>query len=79
VFPAWQNTWELGWVMVSVAVFSLVATGFVVRFLAGTKGLSVEQAAGVFEEQAGAGRALGWHSAARPGTQERWNSPTSRR
>ena len=56
-FPAWQNAWGLAWVMVSFAVLSVVAIGFVYKFLPETKGLSVEQAVGVFEEQAEASRA----------------------
>jgi len=34
-----------------------VAIGFVFKFLPETKGLSVEQVVGVFEEQAGASKA----------------------
>jgi SP family arabinose:H+ symporter-like MFS transporter len=52
VFPSWQSGWGLAWVMVSFAVLSVVAIGFVFRFLPETKGLSVEQAVEVFEEQA---------------------------
>ena len=51
-FPAWQNAWGLAAVMVSFAVLSVVAIGFVFRFLPETRGLSVEQAVEVFEEQA---------------------------
>ena len=57
VFPAWQNAWGLGWVMVSFAVLSVVAIGFVYKFLPETKGLSVEQAVHVFEQQAEASKA----------------------
>jgi sugar porter (SP) family MFS transporter len=56
VFPAWQNAWGLGWVMVSFAVLSVVAIGFVFKFLPETKGLSVEQAVHVFEQQAEASK-----------------------
>ena len=52
VFPAWHNAIGLGWVMVSFAVIAVVAIGFVARWLPETKGLSVEQAVGVFERQA---------------------------
>jgi Sugar (and other) transporter. len=41
-FPAWQNAWGLAWVMVSFAVLSVVAIGFVFKFLPETKGRSVE-------------------------------------
>jgi MFS transporter, SP family, arabinose:H+ symporter len=52
VFPSWQSGWGLAWVMVSFAVLSVVAIGFVFKFLPETKGLSVEQAVHVFEKQA---------------------------
>src|SRR5258708_24888947 len=38
VFPAWQNAWGLAWVMVSFAVLSVVAIGFVFKFLPETNG-----------------------------------------
>jgi MFS transporter, SP family, arabinose:H+ symporter len=57
VFPAWQNAWGLALVMVSFAVLSVVAIGFVFKFLPETKGLSVEQAVQVFEKQAEASKA----------------------
>ncbi len=56
-FPAWQNAWGLAWVMVSFAVLSLVAIGFVFRFVPETKGHSVEEVVQIFEEQAEAGKA----------------------
>jgi SP family arabinose:H+ symporter-like MFS transporter len=56
-FPAWQNSWGLAWVMVSFAVLSVVAIGFVFKFLPETKGRSVEHVVQIFEEQAGAGKA----------------------
>ncbi|MGE5287454.1 MAG: sugar porter family MFS transporter [Micromonosporaceae bacterium] len=56
-FPAWQNSWGLAWVMVSFAVLSLVAIGFVVKFLPETKGRSVEQVVQVFENQAQSSKA----------------------
>jgi MFS transporter, SP family, arabinose:H+ symporter len=59
VFPAWQKAWGLGWVMVSFAVLSVLAIGFVARFLPETKGLSVEEAVQVFERQAGAAQPAG--------------------
>jgi sugar porter (SP) family MFS transporter len=57
VFPAWQSAWGLAWVMVSFAVLSVVAIGFVYKFLPETKGLSVEQAVHVFEKHAEASKA----------------------
>ena len=57
VFPAWQNAWGLGWVMVSFAVLSVVAIGFVSKFLPETKGRSVEQVVQIFEKQAEASKA----------------------
>jgi len=56
VFPAWQNAWGLGWVMVSFAVLSVVAIGFVYKFLPETKGRSVEQVVQIFEKQAEASK-----------------------
>jgi MFS transporter, SP family, arabinose:H+ symporter len=52
VFPAWHNAIGLGWVMVCFAVIAVLAIGFVYRWLPETKGLSVEQAVAVFEQQA---------------------------
>ena len=57
VFPAWHNAIGLGWVMVCFAVISVLAIGFISRWLPETKGLSVEEAVSVFEEQAGAKQA----------------------
>ncbi|MFY9890038.1 MAG: sugar porter family MFS transporter [Streptosporangiaceae bacterium] len=51
-FPAWHESIGLGWVMVCFALLCIVAIGFVYRFLPETKGLSVEQAVHVFEEEA---------------------------
>jgi membrane protein implicated in regulation of membrane protease activity len=56
-FPAWQNAWGLGLVMVSFAVLSVVAIGFVYKFLPETKGRSVEQVVQVFEREAEASKA----------------------
>jgi sugar porter (SP) family MFS transporter len=52
VFPAWQNAWGLALVMVSFAVLSVVAIGFVFKFLPETKGRSVEQVVQIFEREA---------------------------
>ncbi len=59
VFPAWHNAIGLGWVMVCFAVISVLAIGFISRWLPETKGLSVEEAVSVFEQQAGAKQAAG--------------------
>jgi MFS transporter, SP family, arabinose:H+ symporter len=56
-FPAWQNAWGLAWVMVSFAVLSVVAIGFVFKFLPETKGHSVEEVVQIFEKQAEASKA----------------------
>ena len=56
-FPAWQNAWGLAGVMVSFAVLSVVAIGFVFKFLPETKGRSVEEVVQIFEKQAEAGKA----------------------
>ena len=55
-FPAWQNAWGLAAVMVSFAVLSVVAIGFVFKFLPETKGRSVEEVVQFFEQQAGASK-----------------------
>jgi sugar porter (SP) family MFS transporter len=54
-FPAWHESIGLGWVMVSFAVLCVVAIGFVYRFLPETKGLSVEETVGLFEQEARTG------------------------
>ena len=54
-FPAWHNSIGLGGVMVCFAVLCVVAIGFVYKFLPETKGLSVEQAVGVYEREAEGG------------------------
>jgi MFS transporter, SP family, arabinose:H+ symporter len=56
-FPAWQNAWGLAWVMVSFAVLSIVAIGFVYKFVPETKGHSVEEVVQIFEQQAEASKA----------------------
>jgi hypothetical protein len=55
-FPAWHNSIGLGGVMVCFAVLCVVAIGFVYKFLPETKGLSVEQAVGVYEKEAEGGK-----------------------
>ena len=59
VFPAWHNAIGLGWVMVCFAVIAVVAIGFVARWLPETKGLSVEEAVGVYQRQAEGSHARG--------------------
>jgi MFS transporter, SP family, arabinose:H+ symporter len=56
-FPAWQSAWGLALVMVSFAVLSVVAIGFVFKFLPETKGHSVEEVVQIFEKEAEAGKA----------------------
>jgi MFS family permease len=56
-FPSWQNAWGLGWVMVSFAVLSLIAIGFVFKFVPETKGHSVEEVVQIFEREAEASKA----------------------
>ena len=51
-FPAWQSSWGLALVMVSFAVLSVVAIGFVFKFLPETKGHSVEEVVQIFEKEA---------------------------
>jgi sugar porter (SP) family MFS transporter len=54
-FPALQSAIGLPWVMVLLAALSVVAFGFVHRFLPETKSLSVEEVVAVFEDQAAGG------------------------
>jgi sugar porter (SP) family MFS transporter len=67
-FPVWRTSIGLGWVMVCFAALCVVAIGFVYKFLPETKGLSVEQAVGVYEREAEGGR-LGRLSGTPPSTQ----------
>jgi MFS transporter, SP family, arabinose:H+ symporter len=55
-FPVWHTTIGLQWVMVSFAFLCIVAIVFVYKFLPETKGLSVEQAVKVYDEEAKGGR-----------------------
>jgi sugar porter (SP) family MFS transporter len=67
-FPAWHRAIGLGWVLVCFAALSLLAIGFVFRYLPETKGLSVEQITEVFEQQAaGPAASPGAHRAAPAG------------
>jgi MFS family permease len=58
-FPVWHNAIGLAGVMVCFAFLCVVAIGFVYRFLPETKGLSVEQAVQVFEQEAAGGARAG--------------------
>jgi MFS family permease len=58
-FPVWHNAIGLAGVMVCFAFLCVVAIGFVYRFLPETKGLSVEQAVQVFEQEAAGGERAG--------------------
>ena len=51
-FPAMQHAIGLPWVMVILSGLSLLAIGFIAKFLPETKGLSVEEVVQVFEKQA---------------------------
>jgi hypothetical protein len=51
-FPAMQHAIGLPWVMVVLSALSLLAIGFISKFLPETKGLSVEEVVKVFEKQA---------------------------
>lgn len=52
VFPTWQSGIGLGWIMVCFAAISVLAIGFIYRFLPETKNRSVEEITQLFEEQA---------------------------
>jgi len=52
VFPTWQSSIGLGWIMLCFAGISLIAIGFVYRFLPETKNRSVEEITTLFERQA---------------------------
>jgi sugar porter (SP) family MFS transporter len=51
-FPAMQSAFGLPWVMVLLALLSLIAIAFIRRFLPETKVLSVEEVVAVFDRQA---------------------------
>src|SRR5258705_9831989 len=52
VFPTWESAVGLGWIMLSFAGISLIAIGFIYRFLPETKKRSVEEITALFERQA---------------------------
>ena len=47
-----QHAIGLPWVMVVLSMLSLLAIGFITKFLPETKGLSVEEVVAVFEDEA---------------------------
>ena len=51
-FPTLNTAWGLAWVMVLFAALSILAAGFVARFLPETKNLALEEVTAVFERQA---------------------------
>jgi MFS family permease len=59
VFPTWQSGIGLGWIMVCFAAISVLAIGFVYRFLPETKNRSVEEITELFEQQAAGDRRAG--------------------
>jgi MFS family permease len=63
VFPVWNSSIGLDWVLVCFAALCLMAIVFVYRFLPETKGLSVEEVVQTFEREAESARSR----KARPG------------
>lgn len=51
-FPTLNAHFGLAWVMILFAVLSILAMGFIARFLPETKGLALEDVNAVFERQA---------------------------
>jgi hypothetical protein len=51
-FPTLNSAIGLAWVMVLFAALSLLAIGFIARFLPETKGLPLEEVTALFEKQA---------------------------
>ncbi len=51
-FPTLNDQFGLAWVMILFAVLSVMAMGFVYRFLPETKGLALEDVTAVFDKQA---------------------------
>ena len=52
VFPTWQSSIGLGWIMLCFAAITLIAIAFIYRFLPETKNRSVEGITALFERQA---------------------------
>lgn len=50
IFPVWNSTIGLSWVLVCFAALCVMAVSFVHRFLPETKGLAVEEVTELFEE-----------------------------
>ncbi len=63
VFPTWQSSIGLGWIMLCFAGIALIAIGFIYRFLPETKNRSVEEITQLFERQAAGDRRAGMNSA----------------
>jgi SP family arabinose:H+ symporter-like MFS transporter len=59
VFPTWEANISLGWIMLCFAGISLIAIGFIYRFLPETKNRSVEEITQLFERQAAGDRRAG--------------------
>ncbi len=59
VFPVWQTGIGLGWVLACFAGLCVLAIGFVYRFVPETKGRSVEEITGIFEQEAARGVTAG--------------------
>jgi MFS transporter, SP family, arabinose:H+ symporter len=59
VFPTWLSGLGLGGIMVCFAAISVLAIGFVYRFLPETKNRSVEEITELFEQQAAGDRRAG--------------------
>jgi SP family arabinose:H+ symporter-like MFS transporter len=59
VFPTWQSSIGLGWIMLCFAGIALIAIGFIHEFLPETKNRSVEEITQLFERQAAGDRRAG--------------------
>ena len=59
VFPTWQSSIGLGWIMLCFAGIALIAIGFIHQFLPETKNRSVEEITQLFEQQAAGDRRAG--------------------
>ena len=58
-FPTLNDAFGLAWVMVLFAVLSILAIGFIARFLPETKGMPLEDITAAFERQTGASTSPG--------------------
>lgn len=66
VFPTWQSGIGLGAIMVCFAAISVLAIGFVYRFLPETKNRSAEEITELFEHNATSDRRAGMRLAKSP-------------